>query len=97
MLIYMITRNVIHCYEMTVCQGGKSAKKYLSKLRQSGDGSLIEKKDSRWYIACEVMTNAKESADTCGEWNLSSIRGRFSQSGDGSLIEHPLGTRAPRR
>ena len=38
---------------------------------QSGDGSLIDKKDSTWYSAREVMTNAKESADTCGEWNLS--------------------------
>ena len=38
---------------------------------QSGDGSLIDKDGSTWYTAREVMTNAEESTDTCGEWNLS--------------------------
>jgi hypothetical protein len=38
---------------------------------QSGDGSLIDKDGSTWYTAREVMTNAQESADTGGEWNLS--------------------------
>ena len=38
---------------------------------QSGDGSLIDKESSTWYTAREVMTNAEESTDTCGEWNLS--------------------------
>ena len=43
----------------------------LSECNQSGDGSLIDKDGSTWYTAREVMTNAEESTDTCGEWNLS--------------------------
>ena len=42
---------------------------------QSGDGSLIDKDGSTWYTAREVMTNAEESTDTCGEWNLSINQG----------------------
>ena len=41
------------------------------RFSQSGDGSLIDKDGSTWYTAREVMTNAEESTDTCGEWNLS--------------------------
>ena len=44
---------------------------HIRCLRQSGDGSLIDKDGSTWYTAREVMTNAEESTDTCGEWNLS--------------------------